>query len=66
MPREMWVHFRLVVECGECEDADEAWDIAVDALRKGGGEIVGHTITDANGAIEDDYYDSSLEATQST
>lgn len=53
MPREMWVHFRVCVECGECEDADEAWETAVDILRSGGGDLLGHTIVDKNGAIEE-------------
>lgn len=50
---KLWVHFRLVVEIEDAEDADDAWDQAVDILRDSGGDIIGHTICDENGAIEE-------------
>lgn len=49
-----YVHFKLVVDIDECEDADDAWDQAIDILRDGGGDIIGHAIIDAEGnAIEE-------------
>lgn len=53
MPRKFWIHFQLVVEVAEAEDADDAWEKAIDILRDSGGDITGHTICDESGAIEE-------------
>ena len=50
---KLWVHFKVVVEVDDAEDVDDAWDKAVDILRDGGGDLIGHTICDKNGAIEE-------------
>ena len=44
-----YVHYRLVVEIDDAEDADDAWEQATDILRGGGGDITGHSIIDAEG-----------------
>lgn len=42
--RSYVVDFKITVDVGECENADEAWELAVDSLRSGGGDIYGHTL----------------------
>lgn len=48
---KLWVHYRLVVEVEDAEDLDDAWEQATDILRSGGGDIIGHTITESNGTV---------------
>jgi len=50
---KLWVHYRLVVEVDDAEDADDAWEQATDILRGGGGDIIGHSICDENGTVEE-------------
>jgi hypothetical protein len=51
---KLWVHFKLVVEVEDAEDLDDAWDQATESLRDGGGDIIGHTICDKNGAVKEE------------
>jgi len=44
-----WVHFKLVVDLDDAKDLDDAWDQAIDILRDGGGDIIGHSIIDDDG-----------------
>ncbi len=44
-----YVHFRVVVEIDKYEDADDAWEQALEELRSGGGDITGHSIIDETG-----------------
>lgn len=46
---KFYVHYRLVVEVDDAEDADDAWETATDILRDGGGDIIGHSIITADG-----------------
>lgn len=53
MPRKFDVYFRVIVEV-EAEDLDDAWEQAIDILRDGGGDLIGHSIVDEeSGNVEE-------------
>ena len=48
-----YVHFKVVVEV-DVENVDDAWEKAVDELRSGDGDVIGHTIMAEDGSTIED------------
>lgn len=47
MQREYWVYFTLAVDVKAGENLDEVWEEATEILRGGGGDIISHSIVEA-------------------